>query len=224
MAKRKAAKAVKKPGTLGVINDYKDQFVSINLKVETYFGLGEREDGTKKLWLSPENWFDMVPDDLTESEIGQLGVAIQNSTVVLGKIWIPVIDKDKKVLDKYIRMLSDYTGLTQEFKDVIVSLFRYKEEGNYTALEIFKAMLEREKKTRNRPTFVAYLNDAIGSYIGPVQLVEDFPDDPDNYSVIIDDGIVVASDRKENPKPDAFDFKGFEDPERRSEMITKALS
>lgn len=235
MAKRKALKTAsdnksglkyivgKKLGTLGIINNYKDQFVSINLKKATYFGLGENEDQSKKLWLSPENYFDLVPDNLTNEEVEALGVAISDDKVVLGKVWLPPVDKDKKVIKKYLSMLSEATVLTEEFKEKIVSLFRYKEEGHYTALEIFKAMLDKEKKTRDRPTFVAYLNDAIGAYIGPVQLVQDYPDDPDNYSVVIDDGVIVSTDRKEKPKADALEFKGFDNPERRSEVITKAL-
>lgn len=231
MAKKQTKTAVKvvkesdaPKGTLGVIDGYKDQFVSINLKMETYFGLGLRDGGQKKLWLSPENYFDLVPEDLTDKEREQLGFAISSGKIVLGKVWIPPLDKDKGVIDKYVKALSDSLGLTKEFKEKMVNLFRYKEEGNYTALEIYKAMLEKEEKTRSRPDFLTYLKDAINAYVGPVQLVEDFPDDPGNYSVVIDDGVVVSSDRKEKPDPGKLDFKGFDDPERRSEMITKALS
>lgn len=222
MASPKNINKSKKTGTLGAIDNYKDQFVSINLKKTTYFGLGN-DEGEMKLWLSPENWFDKMPENLTNKEADQIAQGIADGRIVLGQVWMPPVDKKKEVLDKYVKLLSEYPGLTPEFKEIIISLFRYKEEGNYTALEIFKAMLDKEKNTRNRPPFIAYLNDAIEAYVGPVQLVQDYPDDPENYKVTIDAGVVIASDREEKPEPNEFDFKGFDDPDHRSKVITEAL-
>lgn len=207
---------------LGYTSGFAGEKISINLKHRTYFGLGEEED--MKIWLSPENWSDTVPEGLSKEEVSILEKLISSGDLVLGEKWIPPVDKDKEVLNKYVSLLSDTQHITEDFKSKIRELFRYKQQGHYTALEIFEAMLEDEKKRRRRVAFITYLQEAIDNYIGPVQLVQDYPDDPENYYVTVDQGTKqVTSSSKKELDSSGLEFKGLDDPSIRLDKIEEAL-
>jgi hypothetical protein len=216
----------------GVINNYAGQYVSINLAKNNYFGVGE--DGKRpKLWLSQENWFDKIPEGLTASEAEIIHQALEDGTIVFDKCWLPPFTKDTDVLKKYIGLLSRTNRLAEDFKEKIRTLFRYKKEGNYTALEIFQAMLVSEKENRRRAEFIAYLQEAIDNYSGPTYLVEDYPEDPYNYEATIDPITmkVVTSTRKPDMptepaplrSPDGREPKKLDDPELRARKIDSVL-
>jgi hypothetical protein len=208
---------------LGYTNGYAGAELSINLKQQTYFGLGDPEEGMK-FWLSPENWCDVVPEGLTEKEITSIETAIKAGELVLGKKWIPVVDKEPLVLEGYVNLLDENHTITEEFRETIRDLFRHKVKGNYTALEIFDAMIEHEKKKRRRQPFIVFLQAAIDNYAGPAQLVQDYPTDPDNYSVTIDPvSKQVVSSNNKNSSSSKLDFKGLDDPSIRNSKIEEAL-
>jgi len=207
-------------GVLGVMNSYKGQFISLNMKVAPFFGIGTLEDGSNKIWLSANNWFDQVPDNLTEEEVDMLTRAIRDKKVILGKRWIPAIDKDKEVKNKYIKHVKSFKFCTEEFKDIVRGLVRRKKEGNYTAIELLRAMIETERAANNRPDFVKYLEDAIDHCSGPVSLVEDYPTDPENFTVTIDPLTKqVVESTKKIKEPTMSD-----DPVTRSAKIEDALN
>jgi hypothetical protein len=193
------------------------------MKAANYFGVGAERP---KLWLSPENWCDRVPDNLNDKEAEQIANALRDKRIVLGKEWIPPLDKDEKVLEKYLNHLDSCIRADDKFKDPLKSLMLYKKEGNYTALEIYRAMLAREKTKRNRPDVLQFLDEACNHYIGPVSLVEDYPDDPDNYKVTIDQSTMrVVDSTKKDRKPEDFgELKGLDDPKERAERIGNALN
>jgi hypothetical protein len=208
---------------LGIINNHAGETVSINLKKRTYFGLGDPAD--KKVWLSPENWSTVLPNNLTVNEADMISNAIASGDLVSGKKWIPAIDKDVSVLNFYLGLLNQYRTVNQEFKDHITNLFRHKKKGNYTAIEIFRKMRDKEVEQNNRKGFVSYLEAAIENYSGPVQLVQDFPNDPDNYKVSIDPGTmqVTATDKPAEERLDNMQFKGLDDPSVRAAAVENAL-
>jgi hypothetical protein len=207
---------------LGIINDHAGKEISINLKKRIYFGLGDNPN-KKKLWLSPENWYTTLPDDLTPKEASMISQAIRSGDLIWGKTWIPPIDKDKKVMQRYLTLVKNARGLDQEFKDQMVALHRHKKDGNYTALEIFRKMLDQEVATKNRGNFISYLKEGISNYDGPVFLVEDFPDDPGNFEVAIDTNTMQAVHNDPEKRYTSLEFQGLDDPNARSEALNNAL-
>lgn len=170
---------------LGAINNYAGTEVSLNLKKASYWGLGDNDRG-KIFWLSTENWCGTIPDDVNSEDATQIANAFAAGTLVMGREWIPALDKDKTVLRKYEQVLNDYKYVNDEFKNIWRDLLSRKKEGNYTAREILSHCIEQERKLRNRKPHLAWLEDALDYYEGPDFLVQDFPDDPDNYEVTID--------------------------------------
>ena len=219
MATKKATKQ------LGQLSNYAGEVISLNMKRTSIFGIGDNVDAPK-IWLTTESWCAKVPDGLTDAEANILATNIANGTVVVGKQWIPALDKDKSVMAKYLGFLDEHRTISanpkDKFKQIIINLMQHKKEGNYTALEIYRAMLAKEKRTKNRTPFLTYLQQAIDHYIGPVQLVEDFPEDPDNYTVTIDPltNSIISTDKK-NLTPPAD--KTFSNPKARSAAIDKVL-
>ena len=165
---------------------YVGKFISLNMKKASFFGVGEREDGTNKVWLSSSNWCDQIPEDINNQDLNTIIYALNSETIVFGKEWIPALEKDENVKTKYISYLTATRVCDNQFKDKIRHLVSHKKEGNYTALEILREMIKKEKEGRSRPDFLNFLNDAIDHYVGPVSLVQDYPDDPENFSVEID--------------------------------------
>lgn len=185
---------------LGQVKNYSGQTISLNQKIASFFGIGERDNGQKKIWLNADQWCVAVPSDLTNEEVTQLDKAMSNGVIVLGRELIPALEKDKSVKEKYAKIIADARYLDEEIKDPFRYLVRAKQDGNYTALEIITYVLEQERSTRSRPNFMQFLQEAINHYDGPAFLIEDYPEDPNNYTVSVDlDNMTVVEDsRKEN--------------------------
>ena len=215
-------------GKLGVFNNYAGQFVSLNMKQTTYFGLGQTDTGQNKLWLSSDNWCDKVPESLTDQETMLLSQAIQQGKVVMGKKWLPALKKDTEVKTKYVGLLRQYRSCTDQFKNHIRAIVLKKHEGNYTPTEIVRAMLAAENAAGARTDFLVFLKDALSHCTGPVSLVEDFPTDPENYSVTIDPVSMQIIDTTKKRKAEAEVIASvpsgpLDDPEERSAKIESAF-
>jgi hypothetical protein len=184
---------------LGNINNYAGTTISLNQKEGSFFGLGDDERGMI-LWLTPEDWWGVIPDTVNSTDAAMLTKAIQNNRVVLGKSFCPPLDKDPSVLTKYADALADNRYVTNEFKDVIRSVLSRKSDGNYTAREIISYCMECERKTRNRKDFLTWLTEALEYYTGPDFLVEDYVEDA--YDVKIDNSTmaIVSDSRSEDKK------------------------
>lgn len=217
---------------LGMVNNYEGMPVSIDLSQISFFGLGPSHFPV--LWLSTENWYDTVPAGLDNEQAGILSKAIAQGTVVVGKKWIPPLTKDKKVLSKYIETLRSARMVDEKFKSVIRSLLLSGKEGNYTAIEIFRKMLVDEQSRTNRDTFMSYLKEAIDHSKGPEILVQDFPNDPNNYTVQLDPNTfeVLSDTRKREleetpglavPAQHMSEFKGLDDPEVRAAKLNDLI-
>lgn len=226
MARPKQNQVKENQGTLGVINNYAGQFFSLNMKKTNFFGVGERENGMKKLWLSPENWVDQAPDDLTEEDIDIIANSLRAGTIVVGKRWLPPLDKEPEIKKQYLSLLRESSSCTEEFKSKIRSLVAYGDHGNYTAKEILNAMVSKEKEGRNREPFITFLEDGLSHYHGPELLVEDFPEDPDNFTIEIDPStmkVISSTRKKESTEKSMTAFRGLDNPAERSASIDKAL-
>jgi hypothetical protein len=206
-------------GIMGQIEGYAGQIISLNLKKTPFFGLGDLPDDKLKIKLNVDNWYTRVPDNLTPSEINMLYKSLENETLVLGKRWIPAIEKQPDTLRKYERLLNDPSNSIDKIKETLRSLFRYGQEGNYTSLEIFRYIKDWEERHRNRTALLHFIQEGINNYSGPVSLVPDSPSDPGDYTVIVD------RDKNVTPlEPDPrMRFKGLDDPEVRQQKLDAIL-
>jgi hypothetical protein len=214
-------------GYFGRLGNYEGQFVSLDMKKTTFFGVGEREDGQKKVWLSPTNWFDKIPDDLTSEETEIVAKSLAAGTIVVGTRWLPAVSKDKTIKEQYIRLLREHRTADEEFKTRIRAFVRHKNHGGYTAQEILNEMITREKESANRVDILEFLNDGLSYYHGPAILVEDYPDDTDNYSITIDmETFKVLEVKEKAPRQKKKDesFKGLDTvPAERTSAVTKTI-
>lgn len=222
MAKNKEDMDVEIPAqSLGLLNNYAGAEISLNQKRGNYFGIGD--DGERpKIWLSASSWTCIVPDNLSPTEVDQLGDAIQEGRIVVGKQWIPAIEKVRGTKERYADIVLKSRALNAEAKEPFLKLHRYKKDGNYTALEILTYCKTEEDKHRSRPEWMTFLQECIDAYDGPVQLVEDFPEDPENYEVTIDPvSMTVTNDSRGK---DALNIPSapqqqYEDPAKREEAL-----
>lgn len=195
MAQRK--RKDKRPQTpLGAIKNHAGIVVSLNLKKRTYFGIGKNDD--LKLWLDNEHWAAKVPEGLSDEEALQLTRAIHAGIVVVGKKRIPAIEKEFEVKASFLSKVKNARVLDDKSKGPFRDLVRAGKAGGFTALEILSECLQWEKANRGRQEWILFLQAGIDSYDGPLQLVEDFPDDEDNYDVTISQGIVHSSTKKDD--------------------------
>lgn len=169
--------------TIGYINNYAGTVVSLDMRKSTYFGVGKTETGFK-LWLSKANWCDTIPEGLSDEEVRTIELALQGGVIVMGEHWIPSVEKDKTVLAKYMEL--SRKPLSEANKKPFRDLVLKKKEGGYTAQEILEYVSSVETKTTKRIPWLIFLKAGIDTYEGPVQLVQDFPDDPLNKRVSID--------------------------------------
>ena len=185
---------------LGIINNYNGAIISLNQKKAPYFGVGMDSNGHFKVWLSKQKWCAKIPEGLTSQEADQIKAALWNGTLVEGKKYIPAAEKDPTVLAKYVNHVKNSYVLDNQAKSLIQLLVQKKQDGNYTAVEILAECLRVEESTRRRPTWIAFLNDAIKAYDGPQFIVEDYSDSPDVYQVTIDSNGTVVKDSRPDAK------------------------
>ena len=172
------------------------QTISLNQKIASYFGIGESDD--MKVWLNKDNWCAKIPNNLTSEEMKMLDDAMNKGSIVLGKEWLPALDKDTTVREKYLELVLGSRYLTEDVKEPFRKLVLSKAEGNYTALEIITYVMDAERKNRSRSDFVTFLQDALDHYDGPAQLVPDSAVVPVNY---IDTDDVSVSNKSKDKKP-----------------------
>ena len=141
---------------IGAIDNYVGQELSLNMKVVSYLGIGtpgkspEGPPGVNfKLWFCKDNWCQTVPEDLSPEEVSQIDSAINSGKLIIGKEWIPTIDKDPNILVQWRNDLKSSRMLDDKFKEKFRHLVKAKSEGNYTAHEILQTLIADETK-RNR--------------------------------------------------------------------------
>lgn len=160
--------------------------ISINLKVATYFGVGN-------IWLTPENYWATVPDNLTSSEYDIIRKSLAAGSIVVGRQFIPPVDKASDVREKYWLMI-DRTGFeTKSAKKAFHDLLLKGIDDGWTAIEIANFCLDKENNTRRRKDVVRILTTMINNYDGPVSLYTP-PDETEGLKkvTIKTDGTIVG--------------------------------
>lgn len=147
----------------------KGKTVSLNLKMETFFGVGS-------IWLSPKKTSCIIPNDLTMSQEALIRKALAAGVLVEGDVKIPPIDKDKSVLEEYWQSIRLY-GLepaNPNSKSMIKFQALYKKgvDRNWTAKEIASYCMEKERGYKNRELVLKLMQDILKYCICPDTLLE----------------------------------------------------
>jgi len=160
--------------------------ISINLKATTFFGIGD-------IWLTPDNYWAVVPDNLSDRDYAIILASLKAGTIKLGKQFIPPVDKASDVRERYW-FLIERTGFEtkaskQAFKDLMV---RGTDDG-WTAIEIANFCLDKENNGRKRKDVIRMLTKLVDNYDGPISLY-DPPDSAEGIKkvTIKSDGTIVA--------------------------------
>ena len=141
------------------------KIISINLKRESYFGVGS-------IWLTPEKYWAKVPDGLTDQEYDTIAASIAQRTVVLGKQFIAPIDKASNVPEEYWSLIEKTGFESKNAKSKFSLLVRKGEDLGWTAIEIAQFCLDKENTKKKRKEVIKLLTQLIQNYNGPVQLYD----------------------------------------------------
>jgi hypothetical protein len=175
------------PARVVSVNSLAGKEISINLKATSYFGIGP-------IWLTPENYWCTVPDNLTYGEYDTIAKSIRNGTVVLGKVFIPPVEKASNILDKYWLMIERNGFDNKKTKTDFSMLIKRGSDSGWTALEIVNYCLEKENSGRRRKEVIRLLEQVIKNYDGPLRLYEP-PDREEGIKkvTITPDGTMTAT-------------------------------
>ncbi len=139
--------------------------ISINLKAGTYFGVGD-------IWLTPDNYWAEVPDNLLAADYAVIERAIKAGTVQLGQHFIPPVEKASNTLEKYWLMIERRGFDDKQVKADFSMLLRRGQDSGWTALEIVNYCIEKEQAGKRRKEVIRLLDQVAKNYDGPLRLYD----------------------------------------------------
>jgi len=147
----------------------KGKVVSLNLKKETFLGIGP-------MWFTPKNYCITIPSNLTADQVERVRNALKAGILVEGDVYIPPIDRDEKVLDEYWQLIKAY-GLnsTEDKSKSMIAFRKLMKQGtdrNWTAKEIAKYCIKQETAGKNRDRVIKLLKDLHRFSMCPDTLLE----------------------------------------------------
>ena len=153
------------PRAVKVTNSMAGREVSINLKVNSYFGVGP-------IWLTPENYWCVIPEGLSREDYDIIARSIQNGTLVLGKVFVPPVEKASNVLEKYWLSIERSGFDNKKTKTDFSMLIKRGSDSGWTALEVVNYCLEKENSGKRRKEVIRLLEQVAKNYDGPLRLYE----------------------------------------------------
>jgi hypothetical protein len=153
------------PEAAPLINSLQGKEVSLNLKKESYFGVGS-------IWLTPDNYWCVIPNNLNSSDYEIIAKAISLGTLTLGKVYIAPIEKASNVLEKYWLLIERNGFDNKKAKTDFSMLIKRGVDSGWTALEIVNYCLEKENKGKRRKEIIRLLEQVSKNYEGPLRLYE----------------------------------------------------
>jgi hypothetical protein len=153
------------PKVMGITNSLQGKEISLNLKKESYFGVGS-------IWLTPENYWCVVPDELSYADYTIIDKAIASGTLIIGKAYIPPVEKASNVLEKYWLLIEKNGFDNKKAKTDFSMLIKRGVDSGWTALEIVNYCLDRENKGKRRKEIIRLLDQVAKNYEGPLRLYE----------------------------------------------------
>lgn len=148
------------------------KIISINLAKQTMFGVGN-------IWLTESNYWAKIPSNLTDQEYKIISKALEIGTIVFGKTYLPAIEKDNSVREKYSKALSKVqeVSIPKEVRDMFSKLVKDKEDNGWTPYEIANYCSAQERSGRARPVVLNLLEEVKALYDGPKEIFSKPVDD-----------------------------------------------
>ncbi len=153
------------------------KIISLNQKAESYFGVGP-------IWLTNTNYWCTIPNTLSNQEYDIIRAAISAGIVVLGKSFIPPVDKASDVPEQYWFALKEKGFEDKKVKEKFVKLLRIGQDQGWTTLEILQFCLNSEERYKKRKDVLRLLKESILKYDGPLQLYEP-PDEEEGIRKVV---------------------------------------
>jgi hypothetical protein len=129
---------------------------SLNQKKSVIFGVGD-------IWLDTKNYKVTITKELSVEHHDIFRKAISAGTLVEGDVKIPPVDKDKAVLEEYWHLIKTYglspTDNKSKSTPAFRKLLRIGEDRGWTAKEIAKYCMAREKESKNRENIIRLLKE-----------------------------------------------------------------
>lgn len=176
--------------TIGGKNSLTGKTISINLKKLAFFGVGP-------IWLTSTKYWCTIPDNMSNKDYELINKAIKEGQVVLGKKFIPPVDKIESVIDEYWLEIKA-SGVGRKTKEKLRKLLKLGSDGFFTPIEILNACIAKEQAYKNRNDVIALLKEAMNNYDGPVQLYDPPEEEEGIRKVLIKDGAIIGVDAKGN--------------------------
>lgn len=138
--------------------------ISLNQKIDCYFGVGN-------LWLTSSNYYAIIPDTLSDEELGIVQKCLNDGVIVEGKVFIPPIDRSQDVLNEYWLSVKS-SGLSESSKngktarEKFATLLKHGVDRGWTAYEIASFCLNKEVQNSNRSEVNRLLNEIIVNFPG----------------------------------------------------------
>lgn len=152
-------------------NNLIGKFISINQKIESYFGVGN-------IWLTNQNYYTEIPDNLSDEEYEIISKSLADGTIVLGKQFIPPIERNKEVLEEYWQALKPSgfnltTKLGVAARAKFTNLVKRNTDRGYTSYEVSAYCLNKEIQGSARSDVMRLLKEVIDSYDGEKTLFKE---------------------------------------------------
>lgn len=151
--------------------------VSINLKRNAVWGTGP-------IWLTSKNYWCTIPEGMTMQEYDMISKALSGGELILGKQFIPPIDRKELVLEEYWTAIEVKGFETKVSRDMFARLLRVGVDRGYSAKEIATYCIQRETKRKNRKEVLRLLNQILDHHDSPVTMWEP-PDEEEGVKKVI---------------------------------------
>lgn len=145
------------------------QTISINLKKDSYFGVGD-------IWLTQKNYWAKIPAGLTPAAYEVIRRALSSGLIVLGKKYLPQVEKNKSTVDSFWKLIQDQKNNISVHKTTIEqfrNLLKKQSVEGWTVTEIVSFCKAKERESKNREHVLLFLKNVADMYEGPITLTEE---------------------------------------------------
>lgn len=151
------------------VSSVKGKTISLNLKSETFFGVGS-------IWLTPKNYTTVVPSTLTPDQEEIIQTALNSGLLLEGDVYVPPLDRQESVLEEYWQLIRAYGLDPADPKSKSMPAFRKLlktgRDRNWTAKEVAKYCIKQETAYKNREKVLKLLQDLHKNSLCPDTLLE----------------------------------------------------
>lgn len=161
------------------------KIISLDLRKDSYFGVGN-------IWLTQKNYWAKIPAGLTPAGYDVIRRALQSGLIVLGKKYIPQVEKNKSTIEDYWKLIQSSRNNGSISKDTIEqfkNLLKKKTTEGWTVTEVVAYCKAKERESRNREHVLTFLKSVEAMYEGPLSLTEEPSDQEGIKNVPVTDNV-----------------------------------